>query len=49
MNGSGQLPADDFYFAQDMNGNGASNPAPGFAPAAGDPYVYYYYAASADR
>jgi hypothetical protein len=50
MNNTGQLPADQWYFAEDKLGSGAANPPAGAVPNfPTDQYVYHFYAAAVDR
>ena len=47
---SGQIPVDDFFFAEDRSGNGANNPPQGVVPNyPTESYVYYFYVNNADR
>jgi len=51
MGSAGQVPIDNFYFAEDRNGNGAQN-LPVFGTVPNYPtedYIYYLYLQSADR
>jgi hypothetical protein len=51
MGSEGQIPIDQFYFAEDRSGLGVNNiPVGGSAPNFPDEaYVYYLYLQSADR